>query len=194
MMNRNKCCSRTHVYRDPATGEIKIFPFKQLLGVQRILTEANGMEWMVTRWMWEGLKKDKGVETKYFKKGTYDHPTPTNQLRPINPNDKDSPLQTVVTAINYKTVYDTEYTKENWEKILAERSTPKSSQHINMTLVKIGHTGARVGSPCHVEDQDQFLNRPFQELFDYLASAPARKTEETKLGKEMDKVKNKHYG
>ena len=79
MMNRNNCSYRTS-YRDPATGEIKIFPYKQLLGVQRILTEANEMEWMVSRWMWEGLRKDKGVETKSFKKGTYDHPTPTNQL------------------------------------------------------------------------------------------------------------------
>ena len=77
---------------------------------------------------------------------------------------------------------------------MAERSAPKDEKHINMTLVKIGPTGARVGSPYHVTDQDQFLNRPFEELFDYLASAPARKTEETKLGKEMDKVKNKHYG
>ena len=51
-------------------------------------------------WMWEGLRKDKGVETKAFKKGTYDHPTPTNELRPMNPDIKDSPLHTVVTAIN----------------------------------------------------------------------------------------------
>ena len=181
-------------YRDPSTGGVKIFPYKNLLGVQRILTEADGKEWLVSRWMWEGLRKDKGVETKSFKKGTYDHPSPTNQLRPINPNDKDSPLQTVVTAINYKTVYDTEFTKENWEKILEERSAPKDKSHINMTLVKIGANGTRVGSPYAVTDQEQFLNRPFGELFDYLASAPARKTEETKLGKEMDKVKNKHYG
>ena len=143
--------------------------------------------------MWEGLRKDKGVETKSFKKGTYDYPTPTNSLRPMKP-EKDSPLETVVTAINYKTVYDTEFTKENWDKILAERSAPKDERHINMTLVKIGPTNARVGSPYQVTDQDQFLNRPFQELFECLASAPARKTEETKLGKEMDKVKNKHYG
>ena len=180
-------------YRDPSTGEIKIFPYKQLRGIIRVLTEADGKEWLVHSWMWEGLRKDKGVETKSFKKGTYDYPTPTNSLRPMKP-EKDSPLETVVTAINYKTVYDTEFTKENWDKILAERSAPKDERHINMTLVKIGPTNARVGSPYQVTDQDQFLNRPFQELFECLASAPARKTEETKLGKEMDKVKNKHYG
>lgn len=181
-------------YSDPATGEIKIFPYKSLLGVQRVKTEANEKEWLVSRWMWEGLRKDKGIETKSFKVGTYDHPTPTNALRPINHNDKESPLETVITAINTKIVYDTEFTQENWDKILAERSGPKDSKHIKMALVKIGANGTRVGSPYEVTDQDQFLNRPFQELFDYLASAPARRTEETKLGKEMDKVKNKHYG
>ena len=56
-----------------------------------------------------------------------------------------------------------------------------------MKLLKIGHSGQR--SPFALEDtnQDQFLNRPFVELWHYLASAPARKTEETKIGKEKDK-------
>jgi hypothetical protein len=31
-------------YRDPATGEIKKFPYKQLLSVIRVLTEVNGKE------------------------------------------------------------------------------------------------------------------------------------------------------
>jgi hypothetical protein len=181
-------------YRDPATGEIKTFPYKNLLGVQRILTEVDGKEWLASRWMWEGLRKDKGVETKSFKKGTYDHPTPTNQLRPIKPDEKDSPLQTVVTAINYKQMYDTPFTKENWDNILGERSAPKDPKHINMTLVKIGPNGTRVGSPYQVTNQEQFLERPFGELFDYLSSAEAKKTQETRIGKEVDRMKNKHYG
>lgn len=181
-------------YRDQSTGEVKIFPYKNLLGVQRILTEANGKEWLVTRWMWEGLRKDKTVEAKSFKKGTFDYPTPTNQLRPINPNDKDSPLQTVVTAINYKTVYDTEFTKDNWDKILAERSAPRDDKHIKMTIIKIGANGTRVGSQYEVTNQDQFLTRAFGELWDYLASAPAKKTEETRIRQEADRMKNKHYG
>ena len=78
--------------------------------------------------MWEGLRKDKGVETKSFKKGTYDYPTPTNSSATHETFEKDSPLETVVTAINYKTVYDTEFTKENWDKILAERSAPKDER------------------------------------------------------------------
>ena len=98
----------------------------------------------------------------------------------MNPNEKDSPLQTVITAINTKTVYDTEFTKENWDKILAERSAPKDEKHINMTLVKIGPTGARVGSPYHVEDQDQFLNRPFGELFEYLPVHPLERLRKLK--------------
>ena len=52
------------IYRDPATGEIKIFPYKQLRGVQRVLTEANGKEWLVHSWMWEGLRKIKALKQK----------------------------------------------------------------------------------------------------------------------------------
>jgi hypothetical protein len=46
-------------YRDPATGEIKKFPYKQLLSVIRVLTDVDGKEWLKVKWMWEGLRKDK---------------------------------------------------------------------------------------------------------------------------------------
>ena len=33
-------------YRDPATGEIKKFPYKELRSVIRVLTEVDGKEWL----------------------------------------------------------------------------------------------------------------------------------------------------
>jgi hypothetical protein len=63
-----------------------------------------------------------------------------------------------------------------------------------MTLVKIGPTGQKNPVAYQVTNQNDFLNRPFMELWDYLVSAPAKKTEETKLGKEADKIRNKQYG
>ena len=53
------------VYQDAELVKSK-YLVQQLLGVQRVLTEANGKEWLVSSWMWEGLRKDKGVETKGF--------------------------------------------------------------------------------------------------------------------------------
>jgi hypothetical protein len=119
---------------------------------------------------------------------------PTNELRQVNPNDRHSPYESKITAINYKQVYEIPFTKENYEKVLAERSAPREEKHINMKLLKIGPSGQRSLFALAVTNQDQFLNRPFMELWDYLASAPAKKTEETTIGKERDKEKNKHYG
>jgi hypothetical protein len=62
-----------------------------------------------------------------------------------------------------------------------------------MSLVKIAPTGAKSPFALAVTDKEQFIARPFMELWDYLASAPARKTEETKIGREKDREKNKHY-
>jgi hypothetical protein len=45
-----------------------------------------------------------------------------------------------------------------------------------------------------VLDKEQFLTRPFNELWDYLASAPLKNTLETKIGQEREKEKNKQYG
>jgi hypothetical protein len=95
-----------------------------------------GKEWLKMKWMWEELRKDKGIETKAFNLGTYDHPMSTNELRQVNPNDRHSPYESKITAINYKQVYEIPFTKENYEKVLAERSDPREEKHINMKTVK----------------------------------------------------------
>ena len=143
--------------------------------------------------MWEGLRKDKGIENKAFDLGTYDHPLPTNELRQVNPNDRDSLYQSVLTAINHEQIYEIPFTGEKYDKVVAERSGPREEKHISMKLLKVGPSVTRSPFALEVTNQDQFLNRPFMELWDYLASAPARKTEETKIGKEKDKNRNKHY-
>ena len=66
---------------------------------------------------------------------------PTNELRQINPNDRESPYQSVLTAINHKQVYEIPFTKENYDKVMAERSGPREEKHINMKLIKIGPSG-----------------------------------------------------
>jgi hypothetical protein len=44
-----------------------------------------------------------------------------------------------------------------------------------------------------VTDKEQFLTRPFNELWDYLASAPLKDTSKTEMGKEVFQNKNKQY-
>jgi hypothetical protein len=61
--NRNKCYYKIPRYRDPATGEIKRFPFKQLVLMKCVFTGVNGKE-LTASWMWEGPRKDIGIETK----------------------------------------------------------------------------------------------------------------------------------
>jgi hypothetical protein len=63
-------------FKDPATGQIKKFPYKNLRGMIRVLTEEDGKEWLVTTWMYEGLRRDKSIEPQTFKLGNYEHPIP----------------------------------------------------------------------------------------------------------------------
>ncbi len=181
-------------YRDPATGEIKKFPYKQLISITRVLTEVDGRKWLIARWMWEGLRRDKGIQTKAFKTGDYNHPMPVNELKPINPNDKEAGYRSVITAINHKRMFEIPFTKENYDKVLAERSGPRDERHINMSLSKIDPSGSAGGFALEVKNREQFLTRPFMELWDYLASAPDKNTENTRIGKEKDREKNRHYG
>jgi hypothetical protein len=180
-------------FKDPATGQIKKFPYKTLRGMVRVLTEDDGKEWLTTSWTYEGLRRDKSIEPHSFKFGDYAHPIPETQLKYSDPRDKDKGYDTVITGINKKIVYEVPFTRENVERVLAERSGPKDEKHINMSLVKIGPLGTKNAFALAVTDKEQFISRPFMELWDYLASAPARKTEETRIGKEKDRERNKHY-
>jgi hypothetical protein len=180
-------------YRDPATGKIKQFPYKTLLGVVRVLTEADGKQWLKTRWTWEGLQRDKEIWNGSFDVGLYDHPQAVRRLKPVNPNDKDSFQQSVITAVNYQEVYDIPFTKENYEAELKKRDAPKDERHIGMTLQKINSAGIHHMHTYEVLDKEQFLHRDFGELWDYLQSAPLRDKANTKMGKEEFESRNKQY-
>ena len=54
-------------------------------------------------------------------------------------------------------------------------------------------SGIKYPHSYQVEDREQFLTRPFTELWDYLASSPLKDTGKTKMGKEEFDNKNKQY-
>ena len=139
-------------FKDPATQKLKIFPHKVLLSVTRTLTEADGREWLKTRWQWEGLD------------------------------------------INFQQVHEIPFNRENFEKEVSKRSAPKDEKHIIMTLQKISTNGIKYPYVYQIEDREQFLTRPFNELWDYIASAPLKDSSKTKIGQEKDKEKNQQYG
>jgi hypothetical protein len=116
-------------YKDPVTGKPRIFPYKTLLSVVRVQTEADGKEWLKAKWSWEGLRRDKQIEVGSFETGVYDHPTPVTGTQKPNPrqgqDNRDSPERTIVTGVNYQQVYDIPFTRENYEKELAKRSAPR---------------------------------------------------------------------
>lgn len=72
-------------------------------------------------------------------------------------------------------------------------SDPKDEKHIVMKLQKINPTGIKFPHALQVTDKEQFLTRPFNELWDYLASAPLKDTAKTKMGQEAYENKNKQY-
>jgi hypothetical protein len=54
-------------------------------------------------------------------------------------------------------VYEIPFTKENYEKVLAERSAPREEKHINMKLLKIGPSGQRSPFALAVTNQANAL-------------------------------------
>ena len=182
-------------FKDPVTGRTKVFPYKILLSVTRVLTEADGKEWLMGRWAWEGMRRDKDIEVSpSFVTGIYDHPFAETALRQDNPNDKDSPYRTIITASNYKPVYEVPFSGKAFEEELAKRNAPKDERHIQLTLQKIGTSGIKYPHTYEVTDKEQFLTCPFNELWDYLASAPLRDASKTKMGMERQADKNQQYG
>ena len=140
------------------------------------------------------MVRAKQIETSpIFDVGVYDHPIAETRLLLADPTRRDSPSKSVVTAINYQEVYEIPFSKESFEKEVAKRNSPKDDRHISMTLQKIGVSGIKHAHAYQVESKEDFLNRPFEELWDYLASAPMKDTAKTKIGKEQFESMNKQY-
>jgi len=178
-------------YKDPVTGNLKVFPYKTLMHITRVLTEADGREWLTTFWSWEGLQRDKQIWTYSHHIGTYAHPEPVTRLWQPDPAKKP---EVVITSMNFREVYEIPFSRENYEKEIAKRNAPRDEKHVSMTLQNIKSDGTRDGYTYQVTDKEQFLTRPFEELYDYLASAPLKDTTKTKMGAEKQKEKYKQSG
>jgi hypothetical protein len=178
-------------YKDPVTGNLKVFPYKTLMHITRVLTEADGKEWLTTFWSWEGLQRDKQIWTYSCLEGTYLYPEPVTRLWQPDPAKKP---EVVITSMNYREVYEIPFSRENYDKEISKRNAPRDEKNISMTLQKIKSDGTRDGYTYQVTDKEQFLTRPFEELYDYLASAPLKDTAKTKMGAEKQKENLKQYG
>jgi hypothetical protein len=64
---------------------------------------------------------------------------------------------------------------------------------VNLTIMRVSADGDGRGAPYAIENLDDFKNRPFDELYDWVRAS--KNKSDTKLGRtNLDKDKdNKHY-
>jgi predicted metal-dependent hydrolase len=135
------------------------FPVKCTKAIFRIRLKDN-TEWIKTRQEWWGLDEaDNLVNQSMIDKETYDAITPKYKLKKENERERDSKMIREVFDIEHKIKYTEPLKPETVQKLFDMRDG-------DCALIIKDETGIGEKPPYSIPTLHQFMNTPFQELFE----------------------------
>ena len=140
-------------------GKPQIYPVKHVNSIIRVRT-MDGKEWLKSRQMWYGLDQaGNQIAQSMDDKEMYDDTLPIYKLQPKDPRNRDSEMIREIRNIEHRIKYTELFNPETVQKLYDVRDG-------KCTLVLKDETSD--GSPVQVISLDDFMNRPFEELWVYL--------------------------
>jgi hypothetical protein len=150
-----------------AEGKPLQYPVKYVNSIIRVRA-LDSSEWIKTRQMWWGLDQaGNPLNISMNDKETYDNILPIYQLKPERPNDRDSRMIREIKNIEKRIKYTEPFKPETAQKLYDMRN--------GKCFLSIKDE-VNDSPPYEVKSLNDFMNRPFEELFDYL-STPIQRVE-----------------
>ena len=135
------------------------YPVKHTNSIIRIKT-MDGKEWIKSRQMWYGLDQaGNEIGQSMDDKELYDAIVPIYTLKPKDPRNRDSEMIREIKHIEHRIKYTVPFKPETVQNLYDMRNGKCS------LVLKDESTD---GSPVTVTSLQDFMNRPFEELWEYL--------------------------
>jgi hypothetical protein len=91
-------------------------------------------------------------------------------MRPVDKRNPNGPKEYGVIGIKDQTIqHDLAFTAENLESLYKMRPAKEASS-VTLIIRKLGYDGNPIGHPYHIEKYEDFANRPFDELYDFIST------------------------
>jgi hypothetical protein len=124
----------------------------------------DGTEWITSTQEWWGLDEAGNLVNQTMDQKKYDAILPLYKLKPENPKQRDSKMIREVSDIGHKIKYTEPFKPETVQKLFDKRDG-------DCGLVIIDESGTGHKPPYSIPTLHQFMNTPFDELFEW-ASTP----------------------
>ena len=100
----------------------------------------------------------------------WDKPVFQYGMKPADPKNPNSPKEHGVIGVkDYIKQYDLPFNQQNL-KTLYEMRPAEEPASVNLVIQKLGYDNNPIDHPYQIQKYEDFANRPFDELYDYMST------------------------
>jgi hypothetical protein len=154
--------------------EDKPYPIKHANQIIRIQT-ADNKEWLASRQQWTAVDSQGNEITKSFNDPeVWDKPVFNYGMKPVDKKKPDGPKEHAAIELKgYKKQYDLPFNKQNLKKLYDMRPA-ESPKSVSLSILRKGYDDITIEHPFQIVSYEDFANKPFDELWDYMSTPKYR--------------------
>lgn len=156
------------MYRIDESKAKKVYPLVQVIQLVRVKT-SDDREWIKSLQQWTGLDQlGNEVETTFTAPEVWDKPD-FNREMIRDPRHPEKPPEPKITGYSFQQEYTEPFTKEKVEELYskANRNT------VSLSIKRVSTNGQTLGHVYQISKYDDFVARPFDDLWDYMENITA---------------------
>jgi hypothetical protein len=178
---------------DELTAKRK-YPIKGVSSISRLQRISDLKEFILSRQFWIGLDRNGNEVGKSMEdEESWIKPIVRYEQKPENPSDRFSKIiRKAVGFAGEMKILQQPYDVKYLDELYSMPDAPGTQGTKQLVIQRIGDNGEKVGPAYAMPKYEDFRNRPFDELWEY-AITP-RTQDQTKIGHEETRDKNKQYG
>jgi hypothetical protein len=150
--------------------EDKPYPIKQANQIVR-LKSSDGREWLASKQQWIAIdSQGNEIMESFHNPEVWDKPDFKYGQIPQDRNNPNGPkVHGVIEVKGFKKQYDLPFNQKNL-KMLYEMRPAEQPASVTLSIQRIGYDDNPIGHVYQIEKYEDFANRPFEELWDYMST------------------------
>lgn len=147
----------------------KVYPLVRVFQLIRVKT-PDDKEWVKSRQQWIGLDQlGNELEETFTDPEVWDKPSFKHEMMPKDRNNPNGPRER--RAVEY--TLKPEYTKPFTEKNVKELYSKTDPHAVSLLIQRVDVNGQTAGHPYHIPKYEDFVGRPFDDLWEYMENITA---------------------
>jgi hypothetical protein len=168
-------------YRIDESKVKKVHPLVQVIQLIRVKT-ADDREWVKSRQQWIGLDSlGNEVDMTFTDAEAWDRPDFKREVV-SDFRHPEKPPEPKITEYKYIREYDKPFTKENVDELYSKADR----NAVSLVILRVDSNGLNVGHPYHILKYEDFVGKPFDDLWEYMENITAPRIKRDRYGDNLE--------